>query len=527
MSLIAPTVSGPVDSLNRVEDQDFNSALMDIPKASRGGRAYLSLSDAGQAAGEVAVDGPSSSKVPSLAVTDRPLNAYAAASMTPDAGGLTPQLTARTSMSNQTSLDYRNKQLALLGPLRPQPTKIWKRKFVKLMVVGDSGLGKTTLISALLSKPGEQLQVHDGTNTPLGQFLKDPDSLITRVTWKDEQDKVVWVFRVQDTPGYGDDQDISRHIGMIVQHINAQNTKWLDMESARDRCIDLIDVEDPRVDVCLYCLPPHRLRQNDVRYMAELSKHVPIIPVIMKADTMTIHEAQRFRQEVVNRLQNPALSGIRGKIEVFRFSPQTLERAGLPSSAAMSIPPFVVIASNDINQAALQDEPPTYWPERSYKWGTAEAFNPDHSDLLFLRSLLMAEALEEVSVDKRQRYEEWRQRHLATPFLAGLRRRLLRFALATALPAAAVVFAAQNGFDKQRMRDSVKDGAQRLKERVVGKKAADAQSAADARAESAAAAALREAEAAIMAAEQAQQAALQELQKGRQQQQPAQKKGWF
>jgi hypothetical protein len=33
-------------------------------------------------------------------------------------------------------------------------------------------------------------QVHDGTNTPLNQFLKDPDSLITRVTWKDEQDKV-------------------------------------------------------------------------------------------------------------------------------------------------------------------------------------------------------------------------------------------------------------------------------------------------------------------------------------------------
>jgi septin 7 len=47
--------------------------------------------------------------------------------------------------------------------------------------------------------------------------------------------QVVWVFRVQDTPGYGDDQDISRHIGMIIQHINAQNTKWLDMESARDR----------------------------------------------------------------------------------------------------------------------------------------------------------------------------------------------------------------------------------------------------------------------------------------------------
>jgi hypothetical protein len=39
---------------------------------------------------------------------------------------------------------------------------------------------------------------------------------------------------------------------------------------------------------------------------------------------------------------------------MFHFSPTTMERAGLPSSAAMSIPPFVVIASNDINQAALQ-----------------------------------------------------------------------------------------------------------------------------------------------------------------------------
>eukprot|EP00882_Tetradesmus_deserticola_P031239 GHRQ01035321.1.p1 GENE.GHRQ01035321.1~~GHRQ01035321.1.p1 ORF type:complete len:232 (+),score=86.06 GHRQ01035321.1:92-787(+) len=190
MRLIADTVSGPVDSLNRAEDQDLSSTLMEVPKASRGGRSYLSLSDAGQAAGEMPVDVSGTSKVPGLAVADRPLNAYAAASITPDAGGVTPPFTARTSISNPTSMDYRSKQLALLGPLRPQPTKVWKRKFVKLMVVGDSGLGKTTLISALLSKPGEQLQVHDGTNTPLNQFLKDPDSLITRVTWKDEQDKV-------------------------------------------------------------------------------------------------------------------------------------------------------------------------------------------------------------------------------------------------------------------------------------------------------------------------------------------------
>eukprot|EP00878_Enallax_costatus_P026451 GHUV01028385.1.p1 GENE.GHUV01028385.1~~GHUV01028385.1.p1 ORF type:complete len:454 (+),score=123.94 GHUV01028385.1:250-1611(+) len=443
---------------------------MEIAAAKNGSRASRPHNSINESAKQIPVHSLDAADHPhvSMGSFERNPSGYTPPSMIPDAGGLTPQLTARTSISHVSSLDYRNKQLALLGPMRPQPTKIWKRKFVKLMVVGDSGLGKTTLISALLSKPGEQLQVHDGTNTPLNQFLKDPDSLITRVTWKDEQDKVVWVFRVQDTPGYGDDQDISLHINMIVKHINQQNTKWLEMESAKDRCIDLIDVEDPRVDVCLYCLPPHRLRQNDIRYMAELSKHVPIIPVIMKADTMTIHEAQRFRQEVVNRLQNPALSGIRGKIEMFQFSPSTMERAGLPSSAAMSIPPFVVIASNDINQAALQDDPPTFWPERSYKWGTAEAFNPDHSDLLFLRSLLMAEALEEVSVQKRQRYEDWRQKHLATPFFVGLRRRLVRFVMWTALPAAAVVWAANNGFDQERMKESLRSTGRRIKGKVTG-----------------------------------------------------------
>jgi hypothetical protein len=47
------------------------------------------------------------------------------------------------------------------------------------------------------------------------------------------------------------------------------------------------------------------------------------------------------------------LAGIRGKIEMFNFSAATLERAGLPSSAATNIPPFVVIASNDINQVRV------------------------------------------------------------------------------------------------------------------------------------------------------------------------------
>jgi septin 7 len=37
--------------------------------------------------------------------------------------------------------------------------------------------------------------------------------------------------------------------------------------------------------------------------MAELGRAVPILPVITKADTMTIREAANYKQEVFSRLQ--------------------------------------------------------------------------------------------------------------------------------------------------------------------------------------------------------------------------------
>lgn len=36
-------------------------------------------------------------------------------------------------------------------------------------------------------------------------------------------------------------------------------------------------------------------------------------------------------------------------------------------------------------QELAASEPPLYWPERRYPWGTAEAFNKEHSDLLAVR----------------------------------------------------------------------------------------------------------------------------------------------
>mmetsp|Transcript_35996 Transcript_35996/g.93500 ORF Transcript_35996/g.93500 Transcript_35996/m.93500 type:complete len:133 (-) Transcript_35996:737-1135(-) len=92
-------------------------------------------------------------------------------------------------------VDMATQQSALLGPQRPRPTKLWTKRYVKILVVGDSGLGKTTLIRTLLSGPGEKLQLHDGSETSVDDFVKNPESLCSTLIWEDEADRVTWVYR--------------------------------------------------------------------------------------------------------------------------------------------------------------------------------------------------------------------------------------------------------------------------------------------------------------------------------------------
>jgi len=56
---------------------------------------------------------------------------------------------------------------------------------------------------------------------------------------------------------------------------------WL-LQDAR-RAGPLHKVEDPRVDVAVYFIAPHRLKQMDCQFMAELSKVIPVLPVLAKA----------------------------------------------------------------------------------------------------------------------------------------------------------------------------------------------------------------------------------------------------
>eukprot|EP00884_Botryococcus_braunii_P014002 jgi/Botrbrau1/22602/Bobra.176_1s0032.1 len=308
--------------------------------------------------------------------------------------------------------------LVQLGPKRPRPHKLWQKRFVKILVVGDAGLGKTTMIRTLLSVPGQRLELHDGSETSADAFKRDPDSLCSRITWEDQEERIKWIYMIQDTPGYGDNLNIWNNITTMLRYVQDQNLRWLRLEQDKKRVVDLGEVEDPRVDICLFCLQPHRLRPIDLRFMLELGKVVPVVPVVMKADTMTIREAAAYRQEVYDKIHSVrfddrmALGGCSGPIGLYEFSEAARERTGLKGHKNLPMPPFFVVASNTINHDLAHADPPVYWPERSYPWGTSQAFNADHSDILYLRTLLLHEAAEEISAAKRVRYHAWRRSEL-------------------------------------------------------------------------------------------------------------------
>lgn len=350
---------------------------------------------------------------------------------------------------------------------RPRPHKTWQhrpKRYVKLLVVGDSGLGKTTLVRTLFSVPGQELQLHDGTETSPAQWKRDPESLCTVLSWEDTDDPSVWVYQVQDTPGYGDDLNIMNNIRSMITYIEQQNRRYLRMELDKQRTVDTSELPDPRVDCCIFCLQPHRLRPVDLRYMLELGQHVPIVPVVTKADTMTIQEASKYRREVYNKLKNPYVPGVKalssklvGPINVLQFEDETLERCGLQHTDRHTMP-FLVVASNETNREMNNRDPPVFWPERSYKWGVSEAFNPEHSDLMYLRRLLLEDACEEIAASKRKRYQLWRRDMLNQRRFA---RRFVRFLSIAMIPVAAGIVMHHTGTSPRELASRVKDSLPR------------------------------------------------------------------
>jgi cell division control protein 12 len=268
-----------------------------------------------------------------------------------------------------------------------------------IMVVGESGLGKTTLINTLFST---ELSASKNYNR---RHLKQLDKLteveIIKAELEEKQFKAK--LSVIDTPGFGDYVNNRDSWSPIVDFIDDQHEAYMRQEQQPLRT----DKTDLRVHACLYFIRPtgHTLKPLDIEIMKRLGTRVNLIPVIAKADTLTQNDLYAFKQRIREVI---AAQGIR----IYQPPIDTDDEAAAENARVLlDAMPFSIIGSTeDVTTADGR-----VVKGREYLWGVAEVENENHCDFRKLRScLIRTHMLDLISTTEDIHYENYRQQQMET-----------------------------------------------------------------------------------------------------------------
>merc|ERR1712168_1250482 len=265
-----------------------------------------------------------------------------------------------------------------------------------LMVVGESGLGKSTLINSLFL-----------TNLYPDRELPDAEAKIKQTvqiessTVEIEERGVRLRLTVVDTPGYGDAIDNRECYKPILDYIDAQFEQYLHDESGLNRR----NISDHRVHCCFYFISPtgHGLKPLDIEFMKSLHNRVNIVPVIAKADTLTKAEINRLKKRVLEEIGKNSIK-IYQLPEVEEDEEEDYKEQTRVLKESI---PFAIVGSTQMIEVKGKKV-----RGRLYPWGVVELENPEHCDFLKLRTMLIThmQDLQEVTHDLH--YENFRAERL-------------------------------------------------------------------------------------------------------------------
>ncbi|KAG7459302.1 hypothetical protein MATL_G00209180 [Megalops atlanticus] len=281
--------------------------------------------------------------------------------------------------------------------LEQMKRKAMKQGFeLNIMVVGQSGLGKSTLMNTLFKSKVSRRSVLSTTEARIPKTIE-----IKSISHDIEEKGVRMKLSVIDTPGFGDQINNENCWQPIMKFINDQYEQYLHEEISINR---KKRIPDSRVHCCIYFIPPtgHCLRPLDVEFMRRLSKVVNIVPVIAKADTLTLEERDFFKKKIREEL------GANG-IDVYpqkEFDEDAEDR--MINEKIREMIPFAVVGSNQeyqVNGRRILG--------RKTKWGTIEVENIGHCEFAYLRDLLIRTHMQNIKdITSSIHYEAYRVRRL-------------------------------------------------------------------------------------------------------------------
>ncbi|GAA5891205.1 hypothetical protein JCM8208_002540 [Rhodotorula glutinis] len=281
-----------------------------------------------------------------------------------------------------------------------------RRKAVKkgvqftLLVVGQSGTGRTTFVNTLCETP---VIAHKAPVAPEMAHLEDGIK-INPVNVELEEDGVRISLTVVDTPGFGDQIDNEFTFGEIMGYLERQYDDILSEESRIKRNPRF---RDNRVHALLYFITPtgHALRELDIELMRRLSPRVNVIPVIGKSDTLTPSELQDFKRRVMEDIEHYSIPVYNFPYDVEEDDEETIQ----DNSELRALMPFAIVGSEE--KVEVNGEPIR---ARRYPWGLVEVDNPQHSDFQRLRNALLSTHLTDLKeITVHWLYETYRSEKLS------------------------------------------------------------------------------------------------------------------
>lgn len=262
-----------------------------------------------------------------------------------------------------------------------------------LMVVGESGLGKSTLVNSLFLS-----DLYSNRKIPPVDEKVDRTTEIEKTTMEIEEKGVKLRLTVVDTPGFGDGLEGNGSWKACVKYVDDQFAAYFDGESGLNRK----NIVDTRVHCCLYFIPPygHGLRQIDLEFLKRLQYKVNLVPVIGKADTLTKSELDRLKANINREIEE-------NDIEIYQFpdcdSDEDEDFQDQDRELKTSIPFAIVSATHVLEVGGRKIRC------RQYPWGFVEVDNPEHSDFALLRRFIVQTHMQDLKdVTHDVHYENYR-----------------------------------------------------------------------------------------------------------------------
>lgn len=249
---------------------------------------------------------------------------------------------------------------------------------LKILLAGNSGVGKTSLLKAIvqtcghivhvdpISPPSELMaassrrewistsaisEVHASTR-PYPDWWQELDTPSVPHRRNSRGDSVLERnICFVDTPGYGRESSVMETIMSCVDYVESHLGKVASNELSDSALMNMLGGDGGyQVDACLYLIS-HSLKPADLEYIRRLIPLTNVIPILTRAELLSKEQTVACKQEIAEQLEK---AGIRP----FTFTPSTVqEKRKQPIPSIPYTASSATTSDHDIMDASLLMSP--------------------------------------------------------------------------------------------------------------------------------------------------------------------------